>query len=76
MPAVEINSENSTLPDIKGHAVSESPWRYHATLGGKKKRKNKTKHQKRKRGGKSEKNKRRSRYTRQKQRKGTLKNKK
>jgi hypothetical protein len=71
MTAVEINTDNAALPEIKGHSVSHSPWGYHATtVGGK--RKNKTK-QKHKQGGKSNKNKRRSRYTRLKHNKRTRK---
>jgi hypothetical protein len=79
MTALEINADNAALPDIIGHSVSHSPWGYHATtVGGK--RKNKTKQhkqkQKQKQGGKSNKNKRRSRYTRQKQNKLTRKQRK
>jgi hypothetical protein len=70
MPALELNQTNAALPLDKGHAVSSTPWGYHATtVGG---RKNKTKGCK---GGKSYKNRRRSRYTRQKQNKRTRKNK-
>jgi len=71
MPALELNQTNAALPLDKGHAVSSTPWGYHATtVGG---RKNKTKGCKK--GGKSYKNRRRSRYTRQKQNKRTRKNK-
>ena len=62
MPALDINASNHILPEDKGHAVSSSPWGYHAnTIGGRKNKKN----------GKSYKNKRRSRYTRQTQNKCT-----
>lgn len=72
MPALEMNQTNSVLPAEQGHGVSHSPWGYHATtVGGK--RKNKTKQ---KRGGKSCKNKRRSKYTRQKQNRRTRKQRK
>jgi len=75
MTALELNSDNVALPDSKGHGVSHSPWGYHATtVGGK--RKNKTKQQKQKQGGKSNKNKRRSKYTRHNQNKRTRKQKK
>ena len=74
MTALEINADSAVLPEPLGHSVSHSPWGYHATtVGGK--RKNKTKQHKRKHklGGKSNKNKRRSRYTRHKQNKRTRK---
>ena len=75
MPALEINQTNSALPAEQGHGVNHSPWGYHATtVGGK--RKNKTKQHKQKKGGKSNKNKRRSKYTRQKQNKRTRKQRK
>ena len=74
MPALELNQTNAALPLDKGHAVSSTPWGYHATtVGGK--RKNKTKQHKQKKGGKSNKNKRRSKYTRHKQNKRTRKQK-
>ena len=74
MPALELNQTNAALPLDKGHAVSSTPWGYHATtVGGK--RKNKTKQHKQKKGGKSNKNKRRSKYTRHKQNKHTRKQK-
>lgn len=74
MTAVEINADNSALPEILGHSVSHSPWGYHATTGGSGgKYRNKTKRRKQKLSGKSNKNKRRSRYTRQKHNKGTQK---
>ena len=77
MTADEVGSANIVLPENKGHAVSSSPWGYHATtVGG---RKNKTKgyknRNKNKKGGKTNKNKRRSKYTRQKQNKRTRKQK-
>jgi hypothetical protein len=72
MTALEINADNAVLHEPLGHSVSRSPWGYHATtVGGK--RKNNTKQHKRKQGGKSNKNKRRSRYTRQKHNKRTRK---
>ena len=77
MTAVEVNATNVALPDVQGHGVSDSPWGYHATtIGGKRKNKSRLRKQKRKQGGKSCKNKRRSRYTRQKQRKSTRKQRK
>lgn len=72
MPALEINQTNSALQAEQGHGVSHSPWGYHATtIGGKRK-----KITKQKQGGKSNKNKRRSKYTRQKQNKRTRKQRK
>ena len=77
MTALEINADNAALPDIVGHSVSRSPWGYHATtVGGKRKNKTKQLKRKHKQGGKSNKNKRRSRYTRQKQNKRTRKQRK
>ena len=72
MTVVEVNADNIILPNDKGHGVSHSPWGYHATtVGGK--RKNKTHCRMRKACIKSNKNKRRSKYTRQKQNKRTRK---
>jgi hypothetical protein len=81
MTAVEINADNSALPEILGHSVSHSPWGYHATtIGGKSRNKTKRRKQKYNQGGKSNsksnKNKRRSRYTRQKHNKRTHKQQK
>ena len=75
MTAVEIVSANNALPDNKGHAVSSSPWGYHATTVGGRKNKTKGYKNKHKKGGKSNKNKRRSKYTRQRQNKKTRKQK-
>ena len=69
MTAVAIDSTNNALPDNKGHAVSSSPWGYHATTVGGRKNKTKGYKNKHKKGGKSNKNKRRSKYTSQKQNK-------
>jgi hypothetical protein len=77
MTAVEINADNAVLLEPQGHSVSHSPWGYHATtVGGKRKNKTKYQKQKQKQSGKSNKNKRRSRYTRQKQNKRTRKQRK
>jgi len=76
MPALELNQTNAALPLDKGHAVSSTPWGYHATTVGGRKNKTKGYKNKNKKGGKSNKNKRRSKYTRQKQNKKTRKQRK
>lgn len=72
MTAFELNADDSVLPQIKGHGVSHSPWDYHSTtVGGKRKKMTKC----RKQGMKSCKNRRRVKYTRRKRNNRTHKQK-